>query len=318
MEIRDKEVLMTDEMSENATIEEVVTRINLFTQKNNLTTTDMARLLNWNRSTLSQFLRGKYQGNNDVLRTRAIEFFNLKIELPETPEEQFVETTQAKKVFTACKFAQKKGLLALIIGPAGVGKTTALEAYTRKMSQSVMVTAYPGIPPNRLYKRLTRKLKYEGIGDDSTLIEMLINRLKGKNVLIIIDEGHYMKINLLEQIRHIQDMTGIGIVISGNFDLYERMKGKEQVKYAHLYSRAAMRVRVQGSPIRNELKSIMEKKGIPTDGQSMEFMYTKVSTPGHFRILRNIAELAAEMASMEKQPISFNHLLEAEKLIMEE
>lgn len=308
----------TTEMSENATIEEVVAKIQGYMKENELTIADMAGHLNWNRSTLSQFLRGVYHGNNDVLRSRAIEFFNLKIELPETPEEQFVETMQSKRVFTACRFAQKKGFMALIIGPAGVGKTTALEAYTRKNSLAVMVTAYPGIPPNRLYKRLTRKLRYESIGDDSTLIESLINRLKGKNILIIVDEGHYMKLNLLEQLRHIQDMTGVGLILSGNFDLYERMKGKEAMKYAHLYSRAAMRVRIQGNPVRQELTEMMEKKGLPTDRQSIDFVYSKASTPGHFRIVRNIAELASEMAVLDKSKIAYRHLKEAESLIVEE
>jgi DNA transposition AAA+ family ATPase len=241
----------------------------------------------------------------------------MHIELPETPDELFVETAQSKSVFTVCRFAQRKGLLALLIGPAGVGKTTALEAYTRSNSQTVMVTAFPGIPPICLLKRITGKLRYESGGDDATIIDNLIHRLKGKNTLIIIDEGHYVKLNILEQMRHIQDMTGIGLVLSGNFGLHEQMKGKEQVKYAHLSSRAAMKVRIDGSPLREELKAMMEKRELPTDRASLDFMIKKTEKPGHFRLLRNISELATEIAGLEGVPVEFSHLCEAEKLIME-
>jgi len=305
------------ELSKDATIEEVANTIIHYMKENSLSYSSMAKHLNWNRSTLSQFVTFKYQGNNDALRIKAIEFFNMNIELPETPDELFVETAQSKSVFTVCRFAQRKGLLALLIGPAGVGKTTALEAYARSNSQTIMVTAFPGIPPVCMLKRITAKLKYESGGDDATMIDNLINRLKGKNILLIIDEGHYVKLNILEQIRHIQDMTGVGIVLSGNFGLHEQMKGKEQVKYAHLSSRAAMKVRIDGSPIRDELVKMMEKRELPTDRVSVDFMIKKAEKPGHFRILRNISELATEIAGLEGVPVAISHLREAEKLIME-
>ena len=78
-----------------------------------------------------------------------------------------------------------------------------------------------------------------------------------------------------------------------------------------------MRVRIRGNPNRGELKRIMEKKGLPIDRQSLDFMYSKASTPGHFRIVRNIAELASEMALLDSESISFHYLQEAEQLIME-
>lgn len=309
--------MIKQEMAETATHEEVIAKIKDYMEANGLTNTQMARQLNISRSTFSQYLNGKYTGNNDLPRKQAIDFFNLAVELPATPEKMYVETEQAQKVFTVSRFAQRKGLLALIIGPAGVGKTTALEAYTKKTSQAVMVTAYPGIPPNRLYKRLMGKLKYEKIGDDATLIEVLISSLKGKNMLLIIDEGHYMKLNLLEQLRHIQDMSGVGVVLSGNFDLHDRMKGKDMAKYAHLYSRAALKVTISGEPGRAQVKEMMEKKGLPVDRASVDFMMNKASAPGHYRIVRNIGELAVEMAEMNNEPVSHKHLLHAETLIME-
>lgn len=307
------------ELSPEATIEETVNAIRSYMGANGLSLSAMGKHLNWNRSTLSQFLNFKYQGNNDFLRLKAIEFFNMNINIPETSEELFVKTVQASSVWTVCKYAQRKGLLALLIGPAGVGKTTALEAYVRGNSQAIMVTAFPGIPPICLLKRICIKLKfYETSGDHSNLMDILINRLKGKNILVILDEGHYLRLNILEQLRHIQDMTGVGIVLSGNFGLHEQMKGKEQVKYAHLSSRAAMKVRVDGNPIRSELKAILEKRGLPTDRSSVDFLVQKAEKPGHFRLIRNIAELATEIAAMEKVPVSYHHLLEAEKLTMEE
>ena len=144
------------ELLPDASIEEVVHSIKRYMNEYRLSNTAMASHLNWNRATLSQFLRGNYPGNNDGLRIKAIEFFNMNIELSQTPDEQFVETVQAKSVFSLCRFAQRKGFLALLIGPAGVGKTSALEAYVRKNSQAVMATAYPSIPPNRLLKSGSR------------------------------------------------------------------------------------------------------------------------------------------------------------------
>jgi len=186
----------------------------------------------------------------------------------------------------------------------------------RKNSQAVMITAYSRIPPNSFFKRIASKLRYETGGDYATIIDMLILRLKGKNILLIIDEGHYVKLEILEKLRHIQDMTGVGVVLSGNFATYEQMKGKDAIKFAHLTSRSVMKVRIDGAPVRSELREIMEKRGMPTDRSSMDFMTQKALLPGNFRNMRNIVELATEIADMENTAVAFQHLLEAEKMTM--
>ncbi len=304
-------------LAENASIAEVNEHIKTYMKRNLMSTTEMAKHLNWARSTFTMFMNGNYSGNNESLRMKAIEFFALNVDLPETPTELYVPTMQAKMVQTACRFAQRKGLLAIILGNAGVGKTTALEEYTRRNSQAVMVTAYPRIPSSTLFKRLCMKLRYKTDGDDAMLIERLISKLKGKNILIIVDEGHYVKRDLLEKIRHIQDLTGVGVILCGNFDLHERMTGKESVQYAHLYSRAAMKVRVIEDIDKKELSEIMGRRDVPTDKSSLEFMAKKAAKPGHYRIIRNIIEIANEVALLKNEHVKLEHLVEASQMIME-
>ena len=71
-------------------------------------------------------------------------------------------------------------------------------------------------------------------------------KLEGTNKVIIIDEAQHLQLRSLEEIRTWADANpitgqqGVGIALIGNTEVYTRMVGKQEARFAQLFSRIRM------------------------------------------------------------------------------
>ena len=78
------------------------------------------------------------------------------------------------------------------------------------------------------------------------MITIIREKLEGTNKVIIIDEAQHLKLTALEQIRTLADPNsitgkkGVGIVLIGNTEVYTKMRGKQEARFAQLFSRIKM------------------------------------------------------------------------------
>lgn len=78
------------------------------------------------------------------------------------------------------------------------------------------------------------------------LIYDIRQRLSTTNKIIIIDEAQHLKLAALEEIRTLSEQnsitgdSGTGIVLIGNTEVYSRMLGKGEARFAQLFSRIRM------------------------------------------------------------------------------
>ena len=131
----------------------------------------------------------------------------------------------------------KKGFM-LITGEVGVGKTTIINAFLRKLATTKAITAFifnTKISRLHFFQRICYDLGLSKPYNKEEFIVMLNHFLitclaKNKGpVVIIIDEAHNLDDDLLEEVRLLLNLETakeklLQLVISGQVELWERLK----------------------------------------------------------------------------------------------
>ncbi len=146
------------------------------------------------------------------------------------------------KLIQFCHF--EKGMV-VAHGDAGIGKTKGAEKYYKENpSSTIYLQATPSSGTlGNILKLLARALKINERLGKLDLILSIRERLEGSNKVIIIDEAQHLKLGALEEIRTLSDpnditgTSGTGIVLIGNTEVYSKMLGKQEAKFAQLFSR---------------------------------------------------------------------------------
>ena len=113
----------------------ILRNINDLIGARNLTRREVMGILGCSRPLLSQLLSGKYAGDADKYLARAVQWMRDQQRSDEAaPETPFVKTDVAKRILTACELACDEPCMAVVMAPAGAGKTAALREFARRRS----------------------------------------------------------------------------------------------------------------------------------------------------------------------------------------
>jgi DNA transposition AAA+ family ATPase len=176
-----------------------------------------------------------------------------------------VETTTVENVRRAVEMAHDYKDITVITGDAGTGKTTAIKRYETESRAAFAVYAYPGMTQQKLIIEIARSLGVYQKGVKSVLIERIVEELKGRDMVLIIDQADYLTDASLELLRCIiVDMAEVGLVLVGlprlkthlenlrndheqllsrvgTFLKVERMKGADAMKIIQIVWQSASR-----------------------------------------------------------------------------
>ena len=122
-------------------------------------------------------------------------------------------------IASVIKVAKQKSLMK-ISASSGTGKTTALRIIAQKIVNSAFVTVYDGMTAKEFLEDLSISV---GIKTPQKSAKDMMRELKvhltRNNRLIIIDEANFLKERSLEQLRHINDLCSVGVVLAGTEEL---------------------------------------------------------------------------------------------------
>ena len=205
---------------------------------------------------LSSYRKSNYAGNIGNVEAKISEFFTVLDEQqaqkekaePLRPTISYVPTSVSEDIYAAIRYCQLEKGMVILHGDAGIGKTKAAEKY---VMENPATTIYLQVSPSTgalgsFLRVLARALRMPERRSKLDLIMDIRERLEGTNRVLIIDEAQHLKLNALEEIRTLGDpnmMTGkggIGIVLIGNSEVYDRMLGKQEARFAQLFSRIRM------------------------------------------------------------------------------
>jgi DNA transposition AAA+ family ATPase len=161
-----------------------------------------------------------------------------RIEVPVT------ETTVMEQVRRAVAIAQDEAGIALITGEAGSGKTTALYQYAKESYSALLIDVDPSFSKVVLMNEIAHVLGVEDKGGMNAVIDRVIDALKDRDAVLIIDEADYLSESSLELVRRIiNDKARTGVVLVGLPTLEYKLRNLKN-NHEQIISRVGVRVKL--------------------------------------------------------------------------
>ncbi|MDR3561878.1 MAG: AAA family ATPase [Negativicutes bacterium] len=281
--------------------------------------TQIAREIGVSGSVLSQFQKGIYTGTNEKIAYAVQQWLELETRRQTTVKVPgFAMTTIAEEVIAIAKYAHEHQDTGVVYGPAGSGKTVALKQYVEQNPGTVFLTADVTISNSKaILEELLDKLGRQEYGDRRRLRKAAVTILKGSGRLIIIDEAQHLTLKALETIRSIYDECGIGLVLSGNEQVYTNMIGKRNAPFAQLFSRVGIRRGLSGKVNMDDIKKIV-CQDMAVEKECLEQFHKIASTPGGMRLMVKLFVLAWTIANGLNEPLSLDAIRTAQDFLFQQ
>ena len=135
------------------------------------------------------------------------------------------------------------------------------------------------------------------------LVRTVRRRLSGTKGLIVIDEADHLGMEVLEELRLLQESACVGLVLMGNHNVYSNMTGVSRtVEFARLFSRIAKRVAINKTK-KADVSAVAEAWHI-TSEEERTLLQEIAAKPGALRTLSHTLRLAAMTAHGAKKPLN--------------
>jgi DNA transposition AAA+ family ATPase len=236
-------------------------RLREYMETSSISITRVGSMLGMSGSTVSLWLSDKYSGDVEKV-TQAVErFLNRQEDRQRNRRlrrrDKFVWTSAARKFMGAAKIAHDECDIGVVIGCAGVGKTMACRKYTDENPGVILIEVDPTYTKRALLVSIHRACGGGGVGSDNFMMTDLIDRLKGSERLIIVDEADLLSPYSVDLLRRINDFADVGILMVGLPRLYEVIRGVA-AQYEKLWSRVGVCITI-GKANDQDAKDLVEQ-----------------------------------------------------------
>ncbi len=180
-------------------ISAVADDVRLFIATYKLKGKEVAKAIGMSETVVSEFLNGKYSGNNAQV---AIDLEAWLVEEEERRKRpattQFVWTNVAQEIKAVANYCLDKRAIGLCYGPdtSGIGKTTALQAIHRHIGPrraSLVTVDKVDANPTGLLRKLCRAMRVDDGGSNAQKFARAVHHLTGRSHLLLIDQIHNLR-----------------------------------------------------------------------------------------------------------------------------
>jgi DNA transposition AAA+ family ATPase len=175
-----------------------------------------AQAMGYSAAVVSAYKNHAYNGNVKVLEERIDAWLKREARRLSRMDVPTAETATMEQVRRAITIAQDEADIAVIIGEAGTGKTTALRQYAKESYSALLIDVDPSFSKVVLMNEIAHALGVEDKGGMNAVIDRVIEALKDRDAVLIIDEADYLSDSSLELVRRIiNDKAHTGVVLVG-------------------------------------------------------------------------------------------------------
>jgi DNA transposition AAA+ family ATPase len=294
-------------------MENIKVDLRKFMEARGLSLRAVSKGLGFAPSTLSPWINGVYEGNVTGINETVKRFLDRQREIIKVPEKimPFVMTSVAERVFEVARIAHLDGEIGVCHGPAGIGKTEAIKEYARHNPDVMLIEADLGHTAKALFSEIHQKLGMEGFGTVHGMFEDVVSRLKGSDMLIIVDEAEHLPYKALELVRRVHDKAGVGILLSGMPRLIHNLRGRKG-EYAQLYSRIGIAVRLE-TLREGDTRMVVDSSMPRSNGLWKVFHET---SHGNTRTLGKLILRSTRVAELNNTPVSPDIVRETAKTLI--
>jgi|SRR6185295_9532018 len=271
----------------------------------------IARYCGISSGTFSQFMAGKYPGDNSLLAQKVRGFLERESESIEKLF-SFVYTTVAKRLISSYQVARATQKIVIASGDSGIGKTQAiLRGISYKDPSALIIEADPGYNAREVFVELCEKLKISTTRNLNEMKRQVIMALKGSGRVIVIDEAEELPRRALELLRRVHDKAGCGILYVGMPKLSYQFRDKPDFK--RLDNRIRMRVQLSA------ITAADVKALVAAHAPELEGFTDTLSKlcKGDARKLDNLMETVLQMADTNEEKVSEELIREAARALDE-
>lgn len=253
--------------------------------------------------TLSEWRGRKYRGNNAEVAAKVRRGLDTRRNRRQAaavlpPKLHFVVTPTAAKIHDILAYAQFAPTMAVIAMGPGCGKTEAAAEYRRRNANVWAITAEPCL--SGVYPMLSLLIEELGVPEkvQTRYSRAIVERVKGTDGLIVVDEAQHLTSPALDQLRSLYDKAGIGVALMGNHAVYGRLEGEgRQMGFAMLFSRVGKSIK-QAAPTAADALAILDAAEID-DGDARGLLRRIARKPGGLRGLAETIRMARMLAGSE-------------------
>jgi len=213
------------EQAGDAEVADVVARMRGFMAEHNFRQATVARMVGVSPSTISEFLTGKYKGNLTKLVNKVINWMNSVTRKKERINPKpYIETEIARRIATLIvqteAFSEEEGRIALIIGDSGHGKSICLKQYAEANKNTLYIQLDATMGSLRIFVEIAKRLRIASTGSLSEITRHLVENLRPRNIIIMLDEASNLTVKQLNQLRQIIVIKArCPLILAGNADL---------------------------------------------------------------------------------------------------
>ncbi|AJP73148.1 AAA family ATPase [Sphingomonas hengshuiensis] len=298
---------------------EMIEWIKEYRQVKNMSWAGLARVSGIPAGTLNPVGLGVYKGNIDNI-ARKIYMFRQKVESQQARvrtllnKPTFLETKTARRILSILEQAQDGGLVLIATGP-GTGKTMTAEHYRKGMSNVWLATMDETTrTPTAMIAEVLRAMRISPVNGRTDARSVQIKEhMQDRQGLLLVDEANHLDLPAIEVLRNWHDISGGGIALLGNEELYRRIYGHGTTghQYARLRSRIAMDHH-QDMPRPEDVSVYLDNAGIESDDvRQLLSRRALARDSGGLREIQKVIELAHKLAIGEDTVVADQHFRDA-------
>ncbi len=284
-------------------------------EREGMSQADVSKVSGVKYGTFTAWLSGTYAGRNENVAAEVQiwlearkEQQNTLTKIPQAPG--FQATTTARHILDVLSFAQASPDFVLVVGGAGIGKTTSLKRYQETNPNVWMITMSPtSSSPHALLMELCEEMRLSE-RQPMKLMRAIGRKVAGSNGLIIVDEAQHLTSKAIDQLRSIFDLGGVGVALAGNETVYSRLEGEgRKAGFAQMYSRIGMRI-TRPKPHAQDICALIKAWGIENKEQA-DLLKVIARKPGALRGMTKALKLASMLAAGDGAPLGVKHIKQA-------
>jgi hypothetical protein len=220
----------------------------------------------------------------------------------------FCLTTTARMILKTLDHCHTRADMGVVIGAAGVGKTTTLSYYADTEEWVYIATMSPATAAlNKMLHTVGQAMHIWGRSPPYADIVSGL-RERRRRCLLIIDESQHLENRALDGLRSIRDESGCGLILAGNPSVVTRFGGNKEAMFAQFLSRIGMYCRLDRI-FPEDCEALCDHHQVV--GARARTILKRISNrPGGLRTIGNIINVARDDAGRGK-PIELQHIQDA-------
>ena len=212
-----------------------------------------------------------------------------------------IKTIYVRKLEENLQLIQQESVLGIVYGMPGTGKTYTVR-YLAEAYNWLFITATPTITVKSICINLCDALGLDSKGTSVSLTKAIIEELRERNTMIIIDEADMLNrkntTNVIEHLRIISDLSATGLVFVGTITFEKEVdRGYKKILLEQFNSRVGSKMKMDNLRLL-DMYDVFEKQ---YDKETIKEIY-KV-TKGNFRRIDRIlsrAEIIRKVNNFDK------------------